>query len=109
MMLEGGTSNGCQVLPGRLVTLLLTDHISEAQRRAAGLFLADGEGWGFGGSVRADGSYGWTGGADTTARVHPGRGAVNILMTQVALDGPEGAPVLDAFEELVLHGTDGRA
>lgn len=109
MMLEGGTSNGRQVLPGRLVTLLLTDHLSEAQRRAAGLFLADGEGWGFGGSVRADGSYGWTGGAGTTARVHPGRGAVNILMTQVALDGPEGAPVLDAFEELVLHGTDGRA
>lgn len=109
MLLEGGASHGRQVLPSPLVALLLTDHLTEAQRRAAGFFLADGEGWGFGGSVRADGSYGWTGGAGTSARVHPDRGEVNILMTQVALDGPKGAPVIDAFEELVLHDVDGRA
>jgi CubicO group peptidase (beta-lactamase class C family) len=109
MLLQGGTSHGRQVLPGDLVALLLTDHLTASQRQQAGFFLADEEGWGFGGSVRADGSYGWTGGAGTTARVHPGRGEVNILMTQVALDGPEGAPVIDAFEELMLHDADGRA
>ncbi|MGP9537527.1 serine hydrolase domain-containing protein [Brachybacterium sp. AOP43-C2-M15] len=108
MLLDGGRSHGRQVLPEHLVAVLLTNHLTMTQQRQAGFFLAAGEGWGFGGSVRSDGSYGWTGGAGTSARVHPDRGDVSILMTQVALDGPEGSPVIDEFEELVLRDVGGR-
>jgi len=101
MLLEGGRAEGRQVLPGQLVERLLTDHLTAAQRQRAGFFLQTGEGWGYGGSVRPDGSYGWTGGAGTWARVHPGRGEVSVLMTQLALDGPQGSAVLDDFEGLV--------
>ncbi|MGP5267610.1 serine hydrolase domain-containing protein [Brachybacterium alimentarium] len=108
MLLDGGRSRGHRVLPEHLVALLLTDHLTASQRRQAGFFLGDGEGWGYGGSVRSDGSYGWTGGAGTSARVHPDRGEVSILMTQVALDGPQGSPVITEFEEIVNRELDGR-
>jgi CubicO group peptidase (beta-lactamase class C family) len=101
MLLEGGRAGGRRVLPDQLVERLLTDHLTAAQRQQAGFFLETGEGWGYGGSVRPDGSYGWTGGAGTWARVHPDQGEVCVLMTQLALDGPQGSAVLDDFEGLV--------
>lgn len=101
MLLDRGSYRGRQVLPAELVAAMMTDQLTAAQRASAGFFLADGEGWGYGGSVRSDGSYGWSGGAGTTARVDPQRDRVAILLTQVALDGPQGAPALDAFEELL--------
>jgi len=100
MLLGGGAYGGREVLPAPLVTSMMTDQLTPAQRRQAGFFLDDGEGWGYGGSVRGDGSYGWAGGAGTLARIDPRRGAAHILFTQVALDGPEGSPLLSAFEEL---------
>lgn len=100
MLLDDGRAEARQVLPAELVTAMTTDRLTAADRRAAGSFLADGEGWGYGGSVRPDGSYGWAGGAGTTARVNRRTGEVNILFTQVALDGPQGSPVIDAFEDL---------
>lgn len=101
MLLDGGQSQGRQILPKRLVESLMTDQLTSRQRRHAGFFLHDREGWGYGGSVRVDGTYGWAGGAGTTARVDSHHDQVNILFTQVALDGPQGSPVLTAFEELV--------
>ena len=106
MLLDGGLCRGRRVLPAPLVASLMTDQLTASQRRRAGFFLADDEGWGYGGSVRLTGSYGWAGGAGTTARVHPHRGLVTILMTQVALDGPHGSPVLETFEHLVETATD---
>lgn len=108
MLLDGGRSRSHRVIPEHLVTLLLTDHLTALQRRQAGFFLADGEGWGYGGSVRPDGSYGWTGGAGTSARAHPDRGEVSILLTQVALDGPHGSPAIAEFEEIVNRELDDR-
>ena len=101
MLLGGGESNGRQIIPTPLVQSMMTNQLTADQRRHAGFFLAEGEGWGYGGSVREDGTYGWTGGAGTTARVDPRHDRVSILLTQVALDGPQGSPVLDAFEDLV--------
>lgn len=101
MLLDNGTSRGRQILPAPLVTAMMTNQLSPDQRRWAGFFLDPGEGWGYGGSVRADGSYGWAGGVGTYARVDPRRDQVDILMTQVALDGPGGSPVLNAFQETV--------
>lgn len=101
MLLASGRHQGRQILPAELVASMMSDHLTEAQRRQAGIFLDPGEGWGYGGSVRADGSYGWAGGAGTTARVDPRRGEVTILLTQVGLDGPQGAPHLTSFEDHV--------
>lgn len=101
MLLDGGESNGRQIIPTTLVQSMMTNQLTVDQRRHAGIFLAEGEGWGYGGSVRADGTYGWSGGAGTTARVDPRRDRINILLTQVALDGPQGSPVVEAFEDLV--------
>lgn len=104
MLLGGGASRRSspsrEILPAALVTSMMSDQLTAAQRRQAGFFLEGGEGWGFGGSVRADGSYGWSGGAGTTARVDPRRGSANVLFTQVALDSPGGSPAFTAFEEL---------
>lgn len=101
MLLAGGESHGRRILPAPLVESMMTDQLTAEQRRDAGFFLADGEGWGYGGSVRADGTYGWAGGAGTSGRVDPRHDQVTVLLTQVALDGPHGSPVLTAFEDLV--------
>lgn len=101
MLLDGGQRRGHQVLPEHLVTLLLSDHLTASQRRWAGFFLDGGEGWGYGGSVRSDGSYGWSGGAGTFGRVNPDRGGASILLTQVALEGPQGSLVISEFEKLL--------
>lgn len=101
MLVNGGESAGRRFLPTALTTSMMTDQLTADQRRQAGFFLAEGEGWGYGGSVRADGTFGWTGGAGTTARVDPRRGHVAILLTQVALDGPQGSTLINGFEELV--------
>ncbi|GGA54643.1 serine hydrolase [Pseudoclavibacter endophyticus] len=101
MLLNGGESNGQRILPTPLVKSMMTDQLTADQRRHAGFFLAEGEGWGYGGSVRADNTYGWAGGAGTAARVDPRHNQVTILLTQLALDGPQGSRVLNAFEDLV--------
>lgn len=101
MLLDRGAHGRRQILPPPLVDAMMTDQLSSTQQSQAGFFLGDGEGWGFGGSVRADGTYGWTGGAGVTARVDPGRGRLNILFTQVAMDGPQGSPTISSFEEIV--------
>lgn len=106
MLLNGGEHHGRRILPAGLVESMMTDQLTAEQRRQAGIFLADGEGWGYGGSVRPDGSYGWAGAAGTAARVDPRHDQVAVLLTQVALDGPGGSGVLDAFEDLLAaeHG-----
>lgn len=106
MLLDGGVHQGRRILPDPLVTSIMTDHLTAAQRDQAGFFLDDGEGWGYGGSVRTDGTYGWAGGAGTIARIDPRRDQVSVLMTQVALDDPQGSPLLTSFEH-IARGEDG--
>lgn len=98
MLLGGGELDGARVLPERLVAAMTTDHLTAEQRSSAGFFLEDGEGWGYGGSVRADGSYGWAGAAGTYARVDMRRGEVLVLFTRLALDGPGGSELLTDVE-----------
>lgn len=105
MLLDGGASDGRRVLPPRLVEAMMTDQLTAGQRRQAGFFLDDGEGWGYGGSVRSDGSYGWAGGAGTSARVNPRLERIDILLTQVALEGPQGSAIISDFERLVAEGS----
>ncbi len=83
---------------------MTTNYLTAPQRAAATLFL-EGQGWGFGGSVDVDvldpwnvpGRYGWVGGTGTAAYLTPATGAVNILLTQVAMPGPTPTPIMRDF------------
>jgi CubicO group peptidase (beta-lactamase class C family) len=100
-MLLGG---GGDVLPTELVTAMMTDQLTTAIRAADSVFL-DGQSWGYGGGVDVErrqpwnvpGRYGWVGGTGTSAYVVPSDDSIAILLTQVQLGGPGGAPVLDTF------------
>jgi CubicO group peptidase (beta-lactamase class C family) len=92
MLLDDG---GGLVSPGS-VRQMTTDHLTQEQRDASTLFL-EGAGWGFGGSVAADGRYGWVGGTGTTAHVDPSTGTVGILLTQEQMTGPTPTPLMRRF------------
>jgi CubicO group peptidase (beta-lactamase class C family) len=78
------------------VRMMTTDHLTQEQRDASTLFL-EGAGWGFGGSVEADGRYGWVGGTGTSAHVAPSSSTVGVLLTQVQMAGPTAPPLMRAF------------
>src|SRR5437763_3715206 len=89
-------ADGGSLLSARSVHLMTTDHLTQEQRDASTLFL-EGAGWGFGGSVAADGRYGWIGGTGTTAHVAPSSGTIGVLFTQVRMAGPTPTPLMRAF------------
>ena len=89
-------ADGGGLLSPASVRLMTTDHLTQAQRDASTLFL-EGAGWGFGGSVAADGRYGWVGGTGTTAHVAPATGTVGVLLTQVQMTGPTPTPLMRRF------------
>ncbi len=92
MLLDGGAG----LLSRDAVRSMTTDHLTAEQRAASTLFL-EGAGWGFGGSVAADGRYGWIGGTGTAAHVMPSTDTVGILLTQVAMTGPTSTPLMRRF------------
>ena len=92
MLLSGG---GGLLSPGS-VRLMTTDHLTQEQRDASTVFL-EGAGWGFGGSVGADGRYGWIGGTGTTAHVVPSTGRIGVLLTQKSMTGPTPTPLMHEF------------
>jgi CubicO group peptidase (beta-lactamase class C family) len=92
MLLAGGDG----LVSPESVRLMTTDHLTQEQRDASTLFL-EGAGWGFGGSVAADGRYGWVGGTGTTAHVAPSTGTTGILLTQMQMTGPASTPFMRAF------------
>jgi CubicO group peptidase (beta-lactamase class C family) len=94
MLLGGGEG----LLSPESVRLMTTDHLTQAQRDASTIFL-EGAGWGVGGSVAADGRYGWIGGTGTTGHVAPASGTIGILLTQVQMTGPTPTPLMRRFWE----------
>jgi CubicO group peptidase (beta-lactamase class C family) len=92
MLLAGGGG----LLSPESVRLMTTDHLTQAQRDASTLFL-EGAGWGFGGSVAADGRFGWVGGTGTAAHVAPATGTVGVLLTQRQMTGPTPPPLMRRF------------
>lgn len=90
MLLAGGGG----VLSRQSVQRMTTDHLTPEQRAAAAVLL-DGAGWGYGGSVGADGRYGWNGGLGTAAHIRLSTGTVAILLTQQQM--PEPVPLMREF------------
>jgi CubicO group peptidase (beta-lactamase class C family) len=91
-------ADGGGLLSQDSVQQITTDHLTQEQREASTVFL-EGSGWGFGGSVAADGRYGWIGGTGTTAHVVPATRAVGILFTQLQMAGPTPTPIMREFWE----------
>ena len=89
-------ADGGGLLSPESVRRMTSNHISRAQSDEAAIFL-EGEGWGYGGSVRADGRFGWVGGSGTTAHILPASGTVAILLTQVPMTGPTPTPLMRDF------------
>ncbi|WP_433057348.1 serine hydrolase domain-containing protein [Dactylosporangium sp. CS-033363] len=100
MLLAGGVApDGRRLLSESSVRAMLTDQTTPDQRASGRLFLEEGQGWSFGGSVDLSasaqglvpGRYGWVGGSGTSAFVTPSSDTVAVLFTQVAMAGP-GTP-----------------
>jgi CubicO group peptidase (beta-lactamase class C family) len=89
-------ADGDGLLTAGSVGLITTDHLTQEQRDASTLFL-EGDGWGYGGAVAADGRYGWVGGTGTSAHVVPSTGTVGVLFTQVEMTGPTPTPLMREF------------
>jgi CubicO group peptidase (beta-lactamase class C family) len=89
-------ADGDELLSKESVRRMTTDHLNDEQRKASTLFL-EGAGWGFGGSVAADGRYGWVGGTGTTAHIAPSTDTVGVLLTQVEMAGPTPTPLMHRF------------
>jgi CubicO group peptidase (beta-lactamase class C family) len=104
MLLAGGTADGCRLLSPASVRLMTTDHLTQPQRDASGLFL-EGQGWGYGGSVdvahvdpwNVPGRYGWVGGTGTAAHLSPSTGSVTIVLSQTETAGPVPPALMQDF------------
>ncbi|MEU9589542.1 serine hydrolase domain-containing protein [Streptomyces sp. NPDC048193] len=104
MLLAEGAVDGRRVLSAAAVRRMTTDRLTAGQREAGRLFLL-GQGWGYGAQVDVDrsepwnvpGRYGWVGGSGTSAHLVPADGTTAILLTQVAMTGPDPTPLMRAF------------
>jgi CubicO group peptidase (beta-lactamase class C family) len=104
LLAEGARADGRQLLSKNAVNRMTTDQTTPAQRELGQIFL-DGQGWGFGGSVdvaaidpwNVPGRYGWVGGTGTSLHIVPSKGSVEILLTQVAVEGPAASQYLSEF------------
>jgi len=104
MLLAGGTAGGRRLLSPAAVRLMTTDHLTQPQRDASGLFL-EGQGWGYGGSVdlvavdpwNVPGRYGWVGATGTAAHITPSAGTVAILLSQTEMAGPTAPALMQDF------------
>jgi CubicO group peptidase (beta-lactamase class C family) len=117
MILADRSVNGRQLVSPDLVRQMLTDHLTDAQRHSAQLFL-EGQGWGFGGSVdvapnhpwNVPGRYGWVGGTGTSAHLIPSDDTVTILLTQVGVTAPVPTALqLDLWRGAARPHFDGRS
>ena len=97
-------AEGEGLLSRESVRSMMTDHLTAEERADSTIFL-EGAGWGFGGSVAADGRYGWVGGTGTAAHVSPATGTVGVLLTQVEMAGPTSTPLMRRFWEYAFGET----
>jgi CubicO group peptidase (beta-lactamase class C family) len=107
MLLAGGVHGTERVLSEDSVAAMTRDHLTDAQREPATLFLGRHGGWGYG--MAAPGpisreppvpwGFGWDGGTGTTWRSDSRRGLTGILLTQRAMTSPEPPPHFTEFWE----------
>jgi CubicO group peptidase (beta-lactamase class C family) len=111
-MLLGG---GGDILTRASVALMISDHLTPAQK-AASVFIPgfwDGCGWGFCLGVTTDPAaaiprgYGWDGGLGTSWRNDPDLGLIGILLTQRPMTAPKMTETATDFWRLAYAAVDG--
>ncbi len=97
MLRRGGEIDGTRILSRPTVAAMTRDHLTGAQRAAAGPDPSGRQGWGLGvgvwtepvGTTWSPGTYGWDGGLGSTWANDPAEGLVGILLTNQAFTSPE--------------------
>ncbi len=115
MLLDEGRGPHGRVLSPDSVRLMMTDHITQAQKAASPFFPGfwDRNGWGFGGAVTTGpgggghpGSYGWGGGFGTSVLIDPVARMTTILLTQRLMRGPEDAALTAEIQTAAYAGLE---
>jgi CubicO group peptidase (beta-lactamase class C family) len=116
MLLRRGRHADVTILAQSSAALMMTDHLTAAQKAASPFFPGfwDTRGWGFGGAVitRRDrtgaspGSYGWAGGFGTSFIVDPAADLVAILLVQRLMRGPNDSSLNDQFLTLAYQAIE---
>jgi CubicO group peptidase (beta-lactamase class C family) len=96
MMLARGTHDGQPLLSPTAVETMTRNHLTEAQRASAQIFLGEHGGWGYGmaapGPTRAGppepSGYGWNGGTGTLWTTDPDYGLTGIMLSTRAMTSP---------------------
>jgi CubicO group peptidase (beta-lactamase class C family) len=113
MLLDEGHGPRRRVLRRDSVRLMMTDHLTRAQKDASPFFPGFWEthGWGFGaavtlpgGGIGRPGSYGWAGGFGTTMLVDPEARMTTIVLTQRLMRGPDDLALHMAVQALAYQG-----
>ena len=99
-------TGGGAVVPPFAVAAMTTDHMAPL---GISIAVDDDLGWGFGVDVvrpggkdgRSPGSYGWAGGLGSLWWNDPSHDLVAVLLTNQALYGPYGTPLIDTFRASV--------
>ena len=113
MLLDGGAGPGGRVLSAASVRLMMTDHITPAQKAASPFVPGfwDHQGWGYGGAVTtspgagpAPGSYGWMGGLGTGVLIEKAARMVVIVLSQRLMQGADDAALVNAVQAAARAG-----
>jgi CubicO group peptidase (beta-lactamase class C family) len=94
-----------QILSSASVELMITDHVTAAQRAGSEIFFGDFASYGFGVGIairrtemyQTPGRFGWDGGFGTSAYIDPAKDAIGILFTQRLVDSPVAPQVYTDF------------
>jgi CubicO group peptidase (beta-lactamase class C family) len=114
MMLAGGRHGRTRILSRPTVELMTTNHLTDAQRAGAGIFMGEGGGWGFGMAVTvrrhnlADnvGRFGWEGGYGTSWHSDPNEDLTGVLLTQWLFGSPAPPVILNDFWTCAYQAID---
>jgi len=96
MLMNRGLHGRERLLARPTVELMMSDQLTDEQKKGSELFFGHGASWGMGGAVvtrRTDifatpGRFGWDGGYGTSAHLDPAEDMIGILMTQRMMESP---------------------
>jgi CubicO group peptidase (beta-lactamase class C family) len=111
MLLNRGIHDASEFLSSESIDLMTRNHLTERQRKGGQIILGEGNGWGYGMSVRVDessdpgvpGCYGWNGGFGTTWINDPANGLIAMFFTQVQFESAELPRSARQFLELAYR------
>jgi CubicO group peptidase (beta-lactamase class C family) len=115
MLLAKGRHDAQPLLSPAAVEAMTRDHLSEAQRASAPLFLGAHGGWGFGmatpgptrGAPPEPSGYGWNGGTGTLWTTDPDYGLTGIVLSTRAMTSPVPPAHVVEFWQAAYGALDG--